>query len=111
MASLIYYTLVDTLTCATMSSDSDPIVVTKNKPIDLTSVMLDVASHIQFKFLGMMLIVFLFINSDVFINRALAAFTGAVDYKCPTSYGVILQGLFLVLAMIIMDVFIKQDII
>jgi len=91
--------------------DSTPIVATKNKPSDLASVIVDIASHVQYKLMGMMLIIFLFISSDVFVNRALSAFSGAVDFKCPTSYGVVLQGIFLVIAMIIMDVAIKQNII
>lgn len=94
-----------------MSSDSTPITATKNKPTSLVAVIMDIASHTQFKLFGMMLIIFLFISSDVFVNRALGAFSGAVDFKCPTSYGVILQGIFLVIAMIIMDVAIAQKII
>ncbi len=91
--------------------DSSPIVATADAPTDLTSAIVDIASHVQYKLMGMMLIIFLFINSDVFVNRALSAFSGAVDFKCATSYGVILQGIFLVIAMIVMDVAIKQKII
>lgn len=94
-----------------MSTDSDPIISKKRVPDDLTNVVLDIVSHIQFKFLGMMLIVFLFISSDVFINRALSRFQGAVDYKCPTSWGSVLQGLFLILIMIGIDALIGQKII
>lgn len=94
-----------------MPNDSDPIMVNKKVPDDLCAVILDIISHVQFKFLGMMLMIFLFINSDVFINRALSKFKGAVDFKCPTSWGVILQGLFLVIIMIGIDAFIRQKII
>lgn len=94
-----------------MPLDSEPIKVTSRAPDDLTSVIFDILSHIQYKFLGLMLLVFILINSDVFIGRALARFKGAVDYKCATSYGVILQGLFLVLGMIGIDVLVRQKII
>lgn len=93
-----------------MPLDSDPLITTR-RPDDLTSVVLDIASHIQFKFLALLLIVFIMISSDVFINRALATFRGAVDYKCPTSWGVFLQGLFMVLIMIVIDTLIRQKII
>jgi len=93
------------------TADSSPIVATKDKPTGLMAVVLDIISHTQFKLFGMMLIIFLFISSDVFVNRALSAFSGAVDFKHPTSYGVILQGIFLVIAVIIMDVAIAQNII
>jgi hypothetical protein len=93
-------------------SDSDPIKVSiKKKPDDLGSIIVDIASQIQFKFLGMMLVIFLFLSSDVFIGRVLSTFGGAVDFKTPTSYGVILQGLFLVLFMTLLDALIKQKII
>jgi hypothetical protein len=58
-----------------------------------------------------MLMLFLFLSSDVFIGRVLTPFSGAVDFKTPTSYGVMLQGLFLVLFMTMLDALIKQKII
>ncbi len=91
--------------------DSDPITLSRQRPDDLTSVILDVASHIQYKFLVMLLIVFIMLSTDTFINRALSKFRGAVDYKCPTSWGTFLQGLFLVLIMMVVDTLIRQKII
>lgn len=93
-------------------SDSDPIKVSiKKKPDDLSSIIVDIASQIQYKFLGMMLIIFLFLSSDVFIGRVLSTFNGAVNFKSPTSWGTTLQGLFLVLFMTLADALIKQKII
>lgn len=94
-----------------MPLDSDPILLGRRAPDDMTAVFVDIASHLQFKFLGLLLIVFIITSSDVFINRALSKFKGAVDYKCPTSWGVCIQGMFLVIAMIIIDVLIRQKII
>ncbi len=91
--------------------DSDPIKISRKCPDDLTSVLLDIASHVQFKFLTLLLVMFIFISSDVFINRVLAKFRGGVDYKCPTSWGTFLQGLFLVLIMMVIDALIRQKII
>jgi hypothetical protein len=94
-----------------MPLDSDPIITSSRTPDDITSILIDIVSHIQFKFLGLMLLIFVIISSDVFINRALARFKGAVDYKCPTSWGVFLQGLFLTMSMIGVDALIRQKII
>lgn len=93
-----------------MPVDSDPIIPNK-RPDDLTTMIVDIFSSIQYKFLGLMLIMFIILSSDVFINRILARFGGAVNVKCPTSWGTFLQGLFLVLAMIIIDALIRQEVI
>lgn len=94
-----------------MPSDSDPIIFYRKTPDDFTSVILDIASHIQFKSLALMLVVFLILSSDVFINRVLSKFSNAVDHKCSTNWGTFLQGLFLVMSMMIIDIFIRQKII
>jgi hypothetical protein len=94
-----------------MPSDSEPLFVGRGAPDDLTSMLLDICSHVQFKFLGLLLVMFILISSDVFINRALAKFKNAVDYKCPTSWGVCLQGMFLVMLMSVIDALIRQKVI
>ncbi len=94
-----------------MSVDSAPLMMGGKAPDDMVGIVVDLVSNIQFKFLGLMLLVFIMISSDVFINRALSKFKGAVDYKCPTSWGVCLQGMFLVMVMIIIDGLIRQKII
>lgn len=92
-------------------NDSDPLMPPKRAPDDLVSVALDIVTGIQFKLLGLMLLVFILLSSDVFINRALSRFSGAVEYKCPTSWGVVLQGMFLVLVMMIVDALVRADVI
>ena len=94
-----------------MSSDSEPILLHRSPPDDLTAVVLDAVSRVQFKLFGLMFLVFLFLSSDTFINRVLTGFSGAVDYKSPTSWGVCIQGLFLVTAMIIIDPLIAHQVI
>lgn len=94
-----------------MPVDSDPIMVSGRCPDDFTSIVLDIVGSIQFKLFGMMLLIFIIISSDVFINRVLSGFQGAVDQKCPTSWGTFLQGLFLVLTCVLIDAAIHQKII
>ena len=93
-----------------MPSDSDPITFGKT-PDDLTSILLDMASGIQFKFFGLMLLFFILLNSDVYINRVLSKFPGSVDHKNPTNFGTLLLGIFLVIIMAGVNVLIEQKII
>jgi hypothetical protein len=93
-----------------MPADSDPIMPARS-PDDLVSIILDITSQIQFKFLGFLVIVFILLSSDIFINRVLAKFKGAVDYKTPTSWGVCLQSMFLAMIMLVLDGLIRQKII
>lgn len=53
------------------------------------------------KGLVMLFIIFLFIVSTFFTNGVLTWFGGAVRCRTPTSYGVVLQGIFLVLFFVI----------
>jgi len=91
--------------------DSDPLFYSKCAPDDLTSILFEVFGGIQYKLIGFIFIVFMLINSDVFINRVLHKFKGAVDFKCPTSYGTFLQGIFLCIICIFIDAAIKQGVV
>lgn len=91
--------------------DSEPIVVHSTTPDNLISIVNDMVSNIQFKFIGLMVIIFIMLSSDVFINRVLGTFPNAVDAKTPTSWGVTLQAAFLAIGMIGTDAMIRQKII
>lgn len=93
-----------------MALDSDPIVVSK-RPDDLPGVIMDIVAGVQFKLISLIFVVFLLITSDVFINRILTKFSGAVEYKYTTTYGTCIQGLFFVLFYVLIDVGIRQGII
>lgn len=94
-----------------MPSDSDPILIISKEPDSITDMIADSITHIPYKLYGMMFIVFVFLSSDVFTNRIMSNFHGAVDYKCLTSWGVVLQGIFLVIAVICLDALIQYKII
>ncbi len=91
--------------------DSDPIITPGERPDDFAAVIVDIFSHIQFKLVGLVFLWFIFLSSDTFIGRVLSTFKDAVDYKCPTSYGTMLQGMFLVIALLVTDLLIRQKII
>lgn len=92
-----------------MPRDSAPIV--GRAPDDITSMFADIISRVQYKFLAFMFIAFIMLNSSSFVDRVLTSFTGAVEFKTPTSWGVCLQGFLLVIIMIFMDGLISQRVI
>ena len=91
--------------------DSDPVIVCSGSTDDFVSIITDMMKHIQFKLFGLIFILFLILNTDVFINRVLSQFDGAVDTKQPTSYGILLLGLFLMIGCVLLDATIRQGIV
>lgn len=84
----------------------------KNKPDDLAGAFAGVFSLANLKLLFILFLIFLFINSDMFIDRMLGKVDGAVaDGRMPTTKGTILQGTILVLLYIMADVLIKYGLI
>lgn len=92
-----------------MDEDYDLETTDSNK--SLIELLTDGLSGIQYKLFALMFISFLFLSSDVFILRFLSSFDGAVEYKTPTTWGTCIQGLLLVIAMLIFDFCIKQEIV
>jgi hypothetical protein len=82
-----------------------------NQPDTLVTVIYDMFKHVQCKLFLFTFIIFVFLSSDTFTTRVLSKFDGAVVGKYPSSWGVILQGIFLVIAIIIIDIFTRQGII
>ena len=52
---------------------------------------------IDSKSIIILFVLFLFVVSDVFTSCVISGFSGAVSGRAPTSYGVAVQGVFLVL--------------
>lgn len=94
------------------NADSAPITVTKKeRPDDLTSIVKDIICGVDYKLIGLLFLIFLFVTSDVFMIRVLDKFDDAVDYKSPTNRGILIQGVFVVLFYIIADALIKNSVI
>ncbi len=49
------------------------------------------------KALIMLFLLFVFVVSDIFVDNILAGFRGATKCRTPSPYGVVLQGIFLVI--------------
>lgn len=97
-------------------SDSHSIKMNKSsKPEDFTPVLRDMAKGINYKLVGFLCMIFLFLTSDIFMEKILDKFDGAVDFpgRSPvaTSYGTILQMMLLALLYIVTDALIGFGII
>lgn len=89
--------------------DSEPITVEhKNGFVDMLG---DTISSHQYKLMFALFIIFIFVNSDVFIGRVLGRVSGATEFNTTTNYGSMLQALFLVISYIIMETLIKNEVI
>ena len=90
-------------------SDSDPIEVGKSD--ELVTVFADAISNVKWKQWLLLFLVFILTSSDVFIKNALGNIPGAQLDGKPSNYGLILQGMFLVLAMIVIDMLVSGGVI
>jgi hypothetical protein len=89
--------------------DSD-IIQTKNTTGNFITILVESLGKIKYKFLTLLFIMFIFISSDVFNERVLSNFDGAVDIHTITNYGIILQGIFFILGYISLEILIDQGI-
>jgi hypothetical protein len=58
---------------------------------------------VYFKLLFSIFLIFLFISSDVFIDKVLGNIDGATEHKNPTSKGVMVQATVMILLIIVID--------
>jgi hypothetical protein len=56
-----------------------------------------IGNFLNIKVLVALFLIFILVVSDVFNNNFMSAFSGSMNCRNPTSYGVILQGIFLVI--------------
>lgn len=54
-------------------------------------------NRISFKILIALFLIFIFVVSDVFTGNIVSVFKGSVLCRAPTPYGVVIQGIFLVI--------------
>ncbi len=87
--------------------DFDSIIAENPERNNFVEIASDALSGVQYKLFFLMFAIFMFLSSDTFINRLLSRIDGAVDYKTPTSYGTGLQGIFLIIACISIDMLIN----
>ena len=66
---------------------------------------------VNFKILIAVFVIFALVVSDVFTNNVVSNFRGALHCRTPTSYGVVIQGIFLVIFYVLALYMIQGDII
>jgi hypothetical protein len=93
-----------------MPTDSDRITISKC-PDDLSSMLFDALSEINYKVAFFIMFFYIILSSDVFINKVLSTFNGAVIGKETTSWGATIAALILGLLYITVDAVVKQKII
>lgn len=96
---------------------SKPVVVKKTgrdgeKPLDnhdnFITMGIEGLRQLNWKMYGLLFIIFILITSDIFIDRILSRFKGAVSGTEATSYGTIIQGIMLVLFYMIIEFICKN---
>lgn len=96
------------------TSDSAPLALGDEAPSDKPALLMMVVkalSNIQYKSLIFLFILFVLVTSDVFVEVILKKMSGTVDDAGDaTPYGTVIQGLILVLAYMILNFFIDQEI-
>lgn len=80
------------------------------KPDDFASAIVGLFSVFNLKLVFLLFLIFMFVSSDVFINKFLTRFD-SVEYKAPNSKGTFIQGLVLVILFMLADLILKIGII
>lgn len=93
--------------------DYEPITPRKTKkckPNDLSDFALDCSDHINFKIAGILFILYIILNTDVFIDNILKSFTGSVDeHGVVLNKGILISGMFLSISYIVLDFMNKNN--
>ena len=90
--------------------DSEPVVISAGSSGDLVTMLLDIIGSMRIKLWGLIFILFILVNSSPFVNRILSNVNGATIGKSPTNYGIMLQGLALIIAGMLLDAASSQNI-
>lgn len=78
---------------------------------DLLPVMGTAVGFFNYKMIFFLFMLYIFLSSTLFIDKVLGTFGGAVKNKTPTNWGVIIQGICLVLGYAILDILIYNGIV
>jgi len=87
--------------------EDDEPELEKKKPDDLSSAIMGFFSTLNLKLLLFIFLLFIFITSDIFVNKILGRIDGATQHREPTGKGTFIQGFFLAFFYMILDLVIK----
>jgi hypothetical protein len=78
---------------------------------DFPSLGIDLFKKINFKIAIFLFVISFLVNSDIFIEKILIKFKDAVSGELPTSHGVIIQIMVIIISYIIIDLLVQSDVI
>ena len=107
---LIYFREYYSMT-SKIDSDSEPLY-TGEPPSDMLPVAIAAVSSVPWKLLGGIFVAFMFLSSDVFLERILGKIDGAVGYGgVTTTKGTLIVGILLVVVTAIINALVSKKII
>ena len=80
-------------------------------PDDFSSIAADFFVNINYKLIFVIFVLYLAINSDLFVDKVLSKVDGAVAHGAPTTKGTFAGGILLVLFYVIFDLLIRTKLI
>lgn len=80
------------------------------KPDDFIGIISYGFGSINFKHLIFMLIMFIFLSSDVYVDRVLSKIPGTVFNRSPNTKGTMIQLMFFAIAYILIDILVSYKI-
>ncbi len=83
----------------------------KKEKKTMISNLVDALANTNLKLLLFIFVLFIFVNTDLFVDKLLSRIDGAVDHRAATSKGVVIQGVFIVLMFVMADTLIQAGII
>lgn len=82
-----------------------------DRPDDLGSLFLHIFNIVPKKLILFTFVIFMLLNTTVFIDKILSTWQGTVDGMNITEKGIMVQGLLLVLAMIIFSIMVEGEVV
>jgi hypothetical protein len=82
-----------------------------NRPDDIGTCVMDTCKKINIKGAGFLFIIFMLITSTTFIDGCLSKYNGCVEGVTPSMRGNVIQGICLVIAFIVIDILIQNELI
>jgi hypothetical protein len=80
----------------------------RHKPDTLAHTMMNFLSATHVKLLIAIYALFLFVSSDVFIDKVLSRVSGAVNNRMPNTKGVLIQGAILIVFVMIIELILRM---
>lgn len=81
------------------------------RPSDFAEIMASVITRVNIVGKLLLFILILVIMSDIFVDKILSKGKGLVEHRAPTSKGVAVQAIFIVLGFSILEIFVKSGLI